>query len=67
MSFAQAARRLAGQAAVMLGWPPDAFWDATPDDLGNALGGLAESAGLPGDARMDRETVARLQEMHPDG
>jgi uncharacterized phage protein (TIGR02216 family) len=66
MSFAQSARRLAGQAGLLLGWRPDEFWRATPDELGDALGALAEMT--PGGAAPpDRMTIDRLKEMHPDG
>lgn len=38
MTFAKSAARLAGLAARGLGWTPDTFWAATPQDLLNALG-----------------------------
>jgi len=66
MSFAEDARKLAGQAGLLLGWRPDEFWRATPDELETALDALAamipEGAAPPGQA-----TLARLKEMHPDG
>ncbi|MBO9580740.1 MAG: phage tail assembly chaperone [Sphingobium sp.] len=66
MNFAEGARRLAGQAGLLLGWRPDEFWRATPDELETALAALAamipESAAPP-----DPATLARLKEMHPDG
>lgn len=66
MSFAESARRLAGQAGLLLGWRPDEFWSATPAELETALGALAammpESTAPP-----DQATLARLKEMHPDG
>lgn len=66
MSFAQGSRRLAGQAGLLLGWRPDEFWRATPDELETALGALA--AMMPeGAAPPDATTLARLKEMHPDG
>lgn len=66
MSFADNARRLAGQAGLLLGWRPDEFWRATPDELGDALGALATLA-PDGGAPPDHATFARLKEMHPDG
>ena len=66
MSFAEAARRLAGQAGLLLGWRPDEFWRATPDELETAFGALAQAVsgeGTPPDAQM----LVRLKEMHPDG
>lgn len=66
MSFTEDARRLAGQAGLLLGWRPDEFWRATPDELETALGALA--AAMPeGATPPDRATLARLKEMHPDG
>ena len=35
--FGEQARRLAGLAAHLLGWAPDAFWNATPGELCDAL------------------------------
>lgn len=66
MSFTGAARRLAGQAGLLLGWRPDEFWRATPDELETALGALAQAAGGDG-TPPDRAMIARLQEMYPDG
>jgi uncharacterized phage protein (TIGR02216 family) len=65
MSFTDMARRLAGQAGLLLGWRPDDFWRATPEELAVALSALAPLA-LP-DGALDRAALARLQEMHPDG
>ena len=36
--FATGARRLAGLSARTLGWLPDIFWNATPEDLALSLG-----------------------------
>ncbi len=65
MSFAQAARRLAGQAGLLLGWRPAEFWSATPDELADALAALSppeDAARTP----LDRVALDRLKEMHPD-
>jgi len=66
MSFARVARALAGQAGMLLGWRPDEFWRATPEELATALGPLAEAAGA-GAGGIDSATIARLKEIHPDG
>lgn len=66
MSFGERARRLAGQAGLLLGWGPDAFWRATPDELETALGALSDMLPAPA-APPDRATMKRLEEMHPDG
>lgn len=56
--FADAARTLAGVSALALGWRPDEFWRATPDELTAALGELA--------APLDGEALAALRAQFPD-
>lgn len=63
-TFAGAARRLAGVAGVVLGWAPDAFWRATPAELGAVVAAIA---GEHGEAPPDPATIARLREAFPDG
>ncbi len=61
--FAHGAARLAGLAGALLGWRPDEFWRATPEELAvviDALGGGQTP-------RADAGDVARLKEMFPDG
>jgi hypothetical protein len=61
--FAEAARRLAGMAGAMLGWRPDEFWRATPDELAAIIEAMAgEAPPVAGGA-----DIARLKEMFPDG
>lgn len=63
MTFAEPARRLAGLAGAMLGWRPEEFWGATPDELAAILEALrGDVADLP--APRD---LSRLMEMFPDG
>ena len=61
--FSEAARRLAGLAGALLGWRPDEFWAATPDELAAVLEAMAggRSAGV------DRSDLERLERMFPDG
>ena len=61
--FAETARTLAGLSAWALGWRPEEFWRATPDELVAALNGPAPAAA----AAPDREAIASLQAMFPDG
>jgi uncharacterized phage protein (TIGR02216 family) len=63
VTFAAAAARLAGVAAVTLGWRPDEFWRATPDELAAPARALSPAEAVPADAAM----LARLQEAFPDG
>ena len=55
-------RRLAGLAMVRLGWPPEVFWSATPQDLLMAL----DTAARPGPPPMSREEFAALRTRFPD-
>ena len=63
--FADAAVRLAGVAGALLGWTPDAFWRATPAELGAVLRVVAgEGTGaVPPDAGV----LAAMRETFPDG
>ena len=61
--FSEAARRLAGVAAVLLGWRPDEFWKATPAELAAVVAAMMPQA----DAAASRGDLARLMEMFPDG
>lgn len=65
MSFTEAAARLAGMVAVLLGWRPREFWAATPAELRAVLAALAGEAG--GEGGMDGAAITRLKEMFPDG
>ncbi len=64
--FAACARRLAGQAGLLLGWRPDEFWRATPDELADALGAIRDLHG-EAEAPMVRGMLSDLMERHPDG
>jgi uncharacterized phage protein (TIGR02216 family) len=61
--FADAASRLAGAAALLLGWRPDEFWRATPAELAAVLTAMrGETA-----PAVSRGELERLMEVHPDG
>ncbi len=60
--FGEAAARLAGLAARLLGWRPSEFWTATPAELEAALRG-GEDGGGEGPSRDD---MAALMALHPD-
>ena len=62
-AFAAAAARLAGLAGVSFGWAPETFWTATPAELAALVRALQGDA----PAAVDRETLARLKELFPDG
>lgn len=63
--FTEVAARLAGQAGVAFGWPPDRFWCATPAELMalvQALSGADANAAPP-----DKGMIAAMMEAFPDG
>jgi hypothetical protein len=61
--FAARAARLAGEACALLGWGPDLFWRATPEELAGV------AAALRGDAveSASAADLKRLEELFPDG
>lgn len=62
--FAAAAARLAGFAGARLGWTPDEFWRATPEDL-RAVVMMLAGEGEP--APLEREALDRMMRDNPDG
>jgi len=56
--FMEGAARLAGIAAVLLGWRPGEFWAATPDELAGVLGAL--NGEVPGAGAMDRAGLEQM-------
>jgi uncharacterized phage protein (TIGR02216 family) len=61
--FGEAATRLAGLSAALLGWRPDEFWRTTPAELATILAALS----VPGGEAADSALLARLKEQFPDG
>jgi Phage tail assembly chaperone protein, TAC len=59
--LAAIARQLAGQTALLLGWRPDDFWNATPAELAAIL-----SAFTPEAEAADNATLTQLMELFPD-
>ena len=59
--FGEAAVRLCGGAARVLGWRPSEFWLATPAELSACLGPADEA-----DDPVSRETLAELLRRFPD-
>ncbi len=65
--FAPVALRLAGLAGWHLGWSADQFWRATPAEMESIVRVMLES-GCGGEAAPPtRQSIARLQEIFPDG
>lgn len=63
--FTDHAARLAGLAALLLGWRPDQFWQATPAELAGVLAVMAGEDHETGP--LDALMLARLKEKFPDG
>jgi len=63
--FSASARRLAGIAGALLGWRPDEFWNATPEEVATVIEAL--SGGAPAAAAMTRNELDSLERMFPDG
>jgi hypothetical protein len=60
--FSEGAARLAGLAGALLGWRPEEFWRATPDELATVL-----QAMVPSEQSASQVDLERLKEMFPDG
>ena len=56
--FGASAAALSGQAALLLGWVPDTFWAATPEELACVLRALR----VPDGGAIDKGTLDRLME-----
>lgn len=63
MSFSASAVRLAGVSSVLLGWRPEEFWRATPEELATVFAAMMGEQDAPPDAA----ALARLMEQFPDG
>lgn len=61
MTFGERAAELAGVATSLLGWRPEEFWNATPDELATALG-----LGGPSASAIDGDELKRLRSLFPD-
>ena len=61
--FAESAARLAGAVPRLLGWLPDAFWNATPSELSAILAPQAGGEAAP----LTRSELDRLLEQDRHG
>ena len=62
-TFAETARELAGQTALLLGWRPPDFWAATPAELA-AIFAVQASIAPPS---LSREHLTKLLEQDRNG
>ena len=62
-TFAETARELAGQTALLLGWRPPDFWAATPAELA-AIFAVQASIAPPS---LSREHLTTLLELDRNG
>lgn len=60
-TFGEAAERLSGLAAMLLGWRPNDFWQATPAELASML----QHGGAAADGA-DRDMLEQLRRRFPD-
>jgi uncharacterized phage protein (TIGR02216 family) len=58
--FAVSARGLAGLSSRALGWRPDEFWRATPEELATALAAFVPEACEPPDPAVLASLLARF-------
>lgn len=63
--FTQSATRLFALSALLLGWRPQEFWDATPAELQAIIAEMMRAQG--GEAPPAASDMAKLMEMFPDG
>lgn len=61
--FGEAAIRLSGQAALLIGWSPQTFWTATPAELAAVV---MAATPPPGDS-IDRSTLTAMMERDAHG
>ncbi|MES2303822.1 MAG: phage tail assembly chaperone [Pseudomonadota bacterium] len=61
--FGPRAAALSGQAALLLGWLPDTFWAATPEELASVLSAMR----VPDSGTIDKGTLDRLMEADRGG
>lgn len=61
--LADAAARLAGLVPRLTGWPPDAFWNATPSELAAILAPEGAGEATP----LTRGELERMMERESDG
>ena len=61
MTFAESARQLAGHTALLLGWRPDEFWNATPAELATIVAALS-----PTSEAADGAMLSQMMELFPD-
>lgn len=61
--FGASAAKLSGQAALLLGWLPDVFWAATPEELATVLNAMRP----PDGGTMDKSTLTKMMEADNGG
>ncbi|MDT0576532.1 phage tail assembly chaperone [Croceicoccus sp. F390] len=58
--FGTVARQLSGHCALLLGWRPPEFWEATPAELASVLEAVETRSGTS--ATFDRAKLEQLME-----
>lgn len=62
-SFGMGAARMSGQAALLLGWMPEVFWSATPEEFASVIAAMHQ----PGGGAIDKGTLDRMMEADRGG
>ena len=62
--FGEAAARLSGEAALLIGWTPDTFWAATPEELAAVV---TAATPPPPAGGIDRTTLTAMMEREAHG
>jgi hypothetical protein len=62
-NFTANAIQMCGQTALLLGWRPDDFWNATPSELQHILAAMIPQNPPP----LDAAIINKLREQFPDG
>jgi len=64
--FSKIAEKLSAVAAHVLGWSPDQFWQATPQELATIFSAAEDVHGKIA-APLDDIELQKLKEEYPDG
>lgn len=66
--FSSSTQKLSGTASAVLGWTPEQFWRATPDELTAIFATFsANASGHLSQAPLDANQLEQLKESFPDG
>jgi Phage tail assembly chaperone protein, TAC len=61
VTFADSTSQLVGQTALLLGWQPDDFWNATPAELATIVAAVS-----PKGEAADGAMLSQMMDLFPD-